>query len=245
MNVSPIRTEIYQPGSGTLIEFLGSSLREVSEGSVLAISSKLVSLTEGSFVDAVGADKQALIEREADLFYHPSPARPFALTITKHMLIPDAGIDPTGKWLVTWPNNPQATANQVREWLVDTFDITQVGVVITDTTTRPLQRGTTGVALAHSGFAALKDYRGQHDVYKRVFEPTWANHAQALAAAAVVCMGEADEQTPLAVISDIPFVTFQDRNPIDKELAELHVSKNRDVYAPLLNSIDWQQRDRD
>jgi F420-0:gamma-glutamyl ligase len=38
---------------------------------------------------------------------------------------------------------------------------------------------------------------------------TKVNVADALAAAAVLVMGEGSEQTPLVVIGDVPFVTFQ------------------------------------
>ena len=54
-------------------------------------------------------------------------------------------------------------------------------------------------------------------------------------------MGEGSEQTPLAVISDIPFVHFQDRNPTEEELAELKISIEDDVYAPLLKAANWKK----
>jgi F420-0:gamma-glutamyl ligase len=66
--------------------------------------------------------------------------------------------------------------------------------------------------------------------------------ADALAAAAVLLMGEGDEQTPLAVINDIPFVEFQARNPTVEELQELQIALDDDLYAPLLKSVNWQAR---
>ena len=48
---------------------------------------------------------------------------------------------------------------------------------------------------------------------------TKSNVVDALAESAVAVMGEGSEQTPLAIIRDVPFVQFQDRNPTNKELA--------------------------
>jgi F420-0:gamma-glutamyl ligase len=70
---------------------------------------------------------------------------------------------------------------------------------------------------------------------------TKANVPDALAAAAVLLMGEANEQTPLAIISDIPFVRFQQREPSDNELAALFIETEDDLYAPLLQAVPWQR----
>jgi len=45
----------------------------------------------------------------------------------------------------------------------------------------------------------------------------------------------------LAIITDIPFVEFQDRNPNKEELEALRLDIKRDLYAPLLNSVDWNR----
>ncbi len=54
-------------------------------------------------------------------------------------------------------------------------------------------------------------------------------------------MGEGNEQTPLAVIKNIPFVQFQDRNPTEEELDELKISLDDDLYAPLLKAVKWKK----
>ena len=65
--------------------------------------------------------------------------------------------------------------------------------------------------------------------------------ADALATAAVLAMGEGNEQTPLAVIEDVPFVQFQQRNPNKKELTELTIDPKDDLYAPLLKGVKWRK----
>lgn len=114
-------------------------------------------------------------------------------------------------------------------------------MIITDSTCLPLRRGTIGVILAHSGFLGLKDYRKTPDLFGRYFKVSSAGLASGLAASAVLAMGEGREQTPLAIITDIPFVKFQSRNPTKAELAELYISSKEDLFAPFLNSVQWQK----
>jgi F420-0:gamma-glutamyl ligase len=95
--------------------------------------------------------------------------------------------------------------------------------------------------LAHSGFEALNDYRNTPDIFGRIMQVTQANIAEALAASSVVVMGEGAEQTPLAIINDVPFVHFQDRNPSKEELEALTISIEEDIYAPLLTSVTWKK----
>jgi F420-0:gamma-glutamyl ligase len=129
----------------------------------------------------------------------------------------------------------------VRAYLCDRFSRRHVGVIITDSTTAPLRCGVTGVALAHSGFLALNDYIGRKDVFGRPLRITKVNVAEALAAAAVLVMGEGNELTPLAVLADLPFVTFQGRNPTPAEVAVLHIKPEDDLYAPLLQAVKWKR----
>ena len=99
----------------------------------------------------------------------------------------------------------------------------------------------TGTAIAHSGFLAVNDFRGQPDIYGRPLQMTTVAVADALAATAVLVMGEADEQTPLAVIDDLPFVQFQDRDPTPEELEQRWMDMKDDLYAPLLQGGAWQR----
>ena len=65
--------------------------------------------------------------------------------------------------------------------------------------------------------------------------------AGGLAAAAVLQMGEGAEQTPIAILTDLPFVHFQDRDPTAEELASVIIPLDEDLFAPFLTSVQWQQ----
>jgi F420-0:gamma-glutamyl ligase len=57
-------------------------------------------------------------------------------------------------------------------------------------------------------------------------------------------MGEGSEQTPLALIDEVPFVQFQERDPSRAELDQLRVAPEDDLYAPLLEHVPWQRNER-
>jgi F420-0:gamma-glutamyl ligase len=101
--------------------------------------------------------------------------------------------------------------------------------------------GVTGMSLAHSGFGALKNYIGEKDLFGREFKFEKLNIADSLAASAVLVMGEGSEQTPLAIIEDLPQVEFLERNPTNEELKELKINIEDDLYAPLLKSVMWRK----
>jgi F420-0:gamma-glutamyl ligase len=152
-----------------------------------------------------------------------------------------AGIDESNGdgYYILWPKDSQQSANAIREYLVQKFGVRDVGVVITDSTSQPLRRGTCGIALAHSGFAALRDYMDQPDIFGRRMHVTHANITGGVAAAAVLAMGEGNEQTPLALLRDLPVVEFQARNPTADELAMTTLSLEDDLFAPFLTAVDW------
>lgn len=243
MHVTPIRTRKLIPGKQTLFEALDKHLPDVSEQSIVIVTSKIVSMCEGSVIKIGTVDKAHLIQQESEYFIPPDQSRyHITLTIKNNLLIPTAGIDESNGfgYYVLWPRNPQKTANAVRRYLVNRFSVRHVGVVITDSRTTSLRWGTTGVAIAHSGFSALNDYIGKPDIFGRTLKVTKANVLDGLAAAAVSVMGEGREQTPMAVISDIPFVKFKTKNPAQKELKEFHIAIQDDLYAPLLAAVDWK-----
>lgn len=231
------------PGRRTLFEVLDKHLPDVSDQSIVVITSKIVSICEGNVIKIGKVDKAHLIQQESEYFIPPEQSRyRITLTIKNNLLVPTAGIDESNGfgYYVLWPRNPQKTADSVRQYLIGRFSLRHLGVVITDSRTTPLRWGTTGVAIAHSGFSALNDYIGKPDIFGRTLKVTKANVLDGLAAAAVLVMGEGREQTPIALISDIPFVKFTTRDPSRKELKEFHIAITDDLYAPLLTAVDWK-----
>jgi putative folate metabolism gamma-glutamate ligase len=245
MIVRPIKTKKIIPGRDKdIFLILENYLPRLKEKSVVAITSKIVAICEGRFVDRQKESKDVLIKKESDKYLPRDQNRyRFSLTIKNNILIAAAGIDESNAkgYFILWPRNPQKSANAIRAFLQKKFGLRNLGVIITDTRLIPLRKGVTGVCLAHSGFSALNDYRGEPDLFGRKLKVTEANIAEGLACAAVMVMGEGKEQTPLVLIEDIPFVKFQKRNPSIKELAYLKISLEEDVFGKILTSVKWQR----
>jgi len=244
MKVTAIKTHRVTANDRDLIKILDKYLSTLSEKSILAITSKIVSITEGRLVKMDSVDKDTLIKQESQ-FYLPRGENKYdtSFTITRNMLMATAGIDESNGngYYILWPKDPQQTVNTVRAYLKKRFKLKNVGVIITDSKTMPLRWGVTGVALAYSGFKPLKDYIGKKDLFGRKFQFEKLSVIDSLAGAASVVMGEGAERTPMAVIDDLPFVEFQDRNPTKKELNELCISVDDDLYGPFLKQVEWKK----
>jgi dihydrofolate synthase / folylpolyglutamate synthase len=244
MIITPIHTDVVRANSTTLTDFLDRHVSDMPENSILAITSKIVSLCEGRVQKKSGVSKEALAEQEAE-WYLPAHENSYGFTLAiKHsMLIPSSGIDESNAdgVYVLWPEDPQKSANEARAYLAKRFLRKHIGVIVTDSRATPLRWGTTGAALSHSGFAALNDYIGKPDIFGRNLTVTKANVKDALATAAVAVMGEGAEQNPLALIMDVPFVTFQSQDPTQEELEGLNISIDDDVYASILKRAPWKK----
>jgi F420-0:gamma-glutamyl ligase len=244
MIVTPIKTVKVTPGKPGLFELLDESLSSVAEGSVLAVSSKIIALCENGVIPESETDKEALITQESD-YYLPTSFNKYGyhFAIKNDTLAGAAGIDKSNGdgFFVLWPKDSQKAANEIRKFLAGRFGLKKVGVVVTDSTSQPLRRGTIGQLLAHSGFRGLNNYVGRPDLFGRPFVSEQANVAAGLAAAAVLAQGEGAEQTPLCLISDFPLVEFVDRDPTPNELAELYIPMEDDLFAPFLLSAPWQR----
>lgn len=244
MIITPIKTAKILPGSTDIFSLLDASLSSIDEGSVLAITSKVISLCENRVVPLGTKDKEELMVDES-AYYLPAEHSKYGhrFTITNNTLIPSAGIDESNGsgHYVLWPKDPQKSANAIRQYLSERFSLKHIGVVITDSTCQSLRLGTAGIAIAHSGFNALNDYVGKPDLFGRLLGVTQSNIAGGLAAAAVLAMGEGAEQTPLCVIEKLPFVKFQERDPTPEELSSLRIPLEDDLFAPFLKSAPWQK----
>jgi putative folate metabolism gamma-glutamate ligase len=242
MIVTPVKTRKVLPNEITLSKFLDESINKLEENSVVAIAAKVVSICEGRVVGLESAKKEDLIQEEASLYLPPSINKyDVSFSITNNILIANAGIDESNgnDAYILWPKDPTGSANEIREHLRKKYSLKNLGVIITDSTTRPLQWGTTGIAIAYSGLRPLKDYIGSKDLFDREMQYQKASIINGLAAAAALVMGEGNEQTPLAIITDATFIEFHGKDPSTQELESLKIEPQDDLFAPFLTSADW------
>jgi len=237
MIITPIKTEKILPKQMSLETLLDSSLKKFPEKSILVITSKIVALCEGRVLPCGVTVDDELIAKESD-YYLPKKESPYGipLTIKDNAFIARAGIDSSntdGAYSLL-PKDSYKTSRKIRAYLCKRFDIQHAGVIIVDSHSTPLRRGTTGVAIGWSGFRGIKNYENTPDIFGKHFT-THANHVDALASAAVLTMGEGNEQTPLALIQEINFIDFNPSSPTKKELDFFKPSFKDDLFAPFFN----------
>lgn len=243
MIITPIKTPIIEPGSEDIITVIDKTVTTLNTRSILVITSKIIAICEGSIAN-LEQSKQKRAKQYAD--YHTVTKignKQHVITITNNVIALNAGIDESNVkgFLVLPPKNPQQTAKKIRSHLKKRFRLGEVGVVITDSISWPFRRGTMGVAFSHAGFIGLKKYVGKKDLVGRIHRSTFSNVRDALAISAVIVMGEGKEQTPMAIIEDIPFVEFRDNAPTREEISALSVNQDNDFYTPLLKKINWKE----
>ena len=240
MQIRAIRLRTLVPPKASLRDALKASRLSLREGDIIAISSKVVSIDEGRCVPMAGADKLALIKREADYYLVPGKSRwRRVFTIAGGALVGSAGIDESNgaDHYILYPLDPLRSARRLRRALRREYGVEKLGLIITDSMSVPLRRGAQGFALAWDGLDPLRDYRGTKDLFDRTIEVEMANVADALAAAAVLAMGEGREQTPVALIRGASSVSLKNRA---KGADQLRVSPEDDLFAPLFWGPRWK-----
>jgi coenzyme F420-0:L-glutamate ligase / coenzyme F420-1:gamma-L-glutamate ligase len=87
------------------------------------------------------------------------------------------------------PVDPDASAARLRAGIRAQVGL-DLGIVISDSFGRPWRVGTVGVAIGAAGIAAVRDLRGRPDLLGRKLQVTVVGHADEIAAAASLLMGQ-------------------------------------------------------
>ncbi len=237
MKITPITT----PKIGNQTHVLEDILREclparLPEKSIVAVSSKILALCQGRTEEPQTIDKETLLQKESDYYLPKEFRQGSSCSIVHNAFIGAAGIDESNAdgHFVLLPQNPFDEAKNILYFLQKHFHLSEVGVLLTDSRSTPLRRGATGVSIGYAGFEGLKDYRGTDDIFGRTMKLEVANHVDALAAAAVLAMGEGKEQTPLVIIENPISITFNQNAPTKEELSILYVPLEEDMFFPII-----------
>ena len=247
MIITAIKTRALLPPKDDLRAAISAALPALAERSVLAITSKVVGIDEGRCIAKKDVpDKDELIKKESDRYLSRDfvPNRWVMHTVKHGVFIPSAGVDESNanEHYILWPRDPQKSAESLRRWACEHYKIKELGIIVTDSHTIPLRRGTLGISLGWCGFTPIRDYRGETDIFGRQFAIQIADIADGIAAAAVLVMGEGRETTPAAVITDVPFVEFTDRPYApEKPFSSFQIEAEEDLYYPLFSQLPWQK----
>lgn len=195
------------------------------DGDVVVVSQKIVSKAEGRHVDLAavtpseparalatetGKDPRMVevILRESRRVLRHRPG----LVICEHRLgvvMANAGVDQSNvgpgvgkETVLLLPEDPDASAAALRGALEARLRV-RLAVVVSDSAGRAWRHGVVGLALGAAGLPALRDLRGRRDRGGRPLAVTQAGFADAIASAATLVMGEADEGRPAVILSGL------------------------------------------
>ena len=188
----------------------------LEHGDVVVIAQKIVSKAEGRKVSlAAGAPSPRALDRaeacglvlgESDEIVRCAPG----VLIARHRLgfvVANAAIDQSNlpgsdNHALLLPEDPDGSAGR----LAERFSAEAggpVATIINDSFGRPFREGTCGVAIGCAGLEALVDLRGGRDREGRVLQASVVAHADEIAAAASLVMGQADEGVPAAIVRGV------------------------------------------
>lgn len=211
---------------------------------IIVVTSKIISKAEGRFVhldDVVPGERayeiaevtkkdarivEVILQESVDVVR----TAPYVL-VTEHRLgfvSANSGVDQsnTGRddsWVLLLPENPDATAQQIRDDLKHHFGV-DLAVVISDTHGRAFRLGNVGVAIGVSGLPALLDLRGSHDLFGREMVVSQMGYADLVASAAHLLSGEGDEARPVIIMRGVEFQKH------DGKASDLYRPKEKDVF---------------
>jgi coenzyme F420-0:L-glutamate ligase / coenzyme F420-1:gamma-L-glutamate ligase len=208
--------------AGLLIAALEANGLTPGSHDVLVVTQKIVSKAEGRYLDlgTVEPSEQArdlarltgkdvrLVEavlRQSDEVLR-AKANVLIVATGAGLVIANAGIDQSnlaaaepGQHVLLLPEDADRSAAGLKERLDRHFQC-DLGLIISDSAGRAWRLGTVGIAIGAAGVPALWDRRGEVDRAGRPLEVTEVGFADAVAAMAVLAMGEAAEAQPAALV---------------------------------------------
>jgi len=191
-------------------------------GDVFVLAQKIVSKAEGRMVDlatvepsteaielAVSVQKDPrLVELILSESVRVVRTRP-GLLIVEHRLgfvVANAGVDQSNvassdasQQALLLPLDPDGSAAILMRRLSQRFGV-PVAVIINDSFGRAWRRGTCGVAIGAAGLPSLMDLRGSPDLFGRELQVSVTGHADEIAAAASLVMGQGAEGQPVVIL---------------------------------------------
>lgn len=228
MLILPVKTAVVSEGDD--IARLIAATVTLQNGDIVVVSSKVIATCEGAAIDlkslkpsseAKELSKRAKIDEfftEAILqemqrmngrVLGASPS--VILTALKPegmetgcIVCPNAGLDRSNiesGQAIGWPQSPVASAAKLQEAFSSSAG-GRIGVIISDSCSRPARLGVVAFALTCAGLDPLESLVGKSDLFGSVLRVTQEARADQLATAANAVMGNASECCPAAVIRD-------------------------------------------
>jgi coenzyme F420-0:L-glutamate ligase len=248
-----VQTRLINPSDTNITEIILESLSDndiqIQDEDIIIIASKILSIIEGgqirlnSISQIRGEAKNManlanldprfaeVVFREADEVIGAVPGA--ILALKNNILQANAGVDRSNaggdEFLIILPKNPIRSANRIRKSICSKTN-KKVGVIIADSKTLPLRRGTSGFALAISGFIPIIDDRGSSDLYGRSMVITTRAIADNIVCGAEILMGESRQRIPIVIARGCKDITFYDDSTADNRNESMKICPEHCLY---------------
>jgi len=138
-----------------------------------------------------------------------------------------AGVDQSNiedGMVIFLPPDPMQSAREIRDEIKACCG-KDIGIIITDTCGRSFRRGQTGNAIGWSGFTAIRDFRGDTDLFGHELKITEEAVVDEIAGFANFVMGESNNGIPAVAFRNCPKWTGHD---------DLYFRNNEDITKKVL-----------
>lgn len=209
-----------------LAELIANASRDgvrLTDGDILAVSSKVVAKTENRYAPGESTDQRtaAVAAETVRVVASRTTPRGTAQIVESRSgpVLAAAGVDasnvppgPDGAARVLLlPADPDAAARQLRARLT-ALTGRRLGVLLTDTLGRPWRTGQADTAIGAAGVCPAEDLSGHPDTQGRAMEVTLRALADEIAAAADLVKGKTDG-VPVAVVRGLAHLVTEDDGP--------------------------------
>ena len=215
---------------------------KIQDGDILCVASTIWSKAKGytkplaSFTPTERAERlarqngedprfvEAVLEASADIIMET----PFILSELAfgHIGV-RAGVDQSNiedGMVIFLPPDPMESAEELRED-IRRVSGKKIGTIITDTCGRSFRRGQTGHAIGWSGFTAIRDFRGDTDLFGHVLKITEEAVVDEIAGFSNFVMGESNNGVPAVIFRGCPAWTGHN---------DLYFAKEEDITRKAL-----------
>jgi coenzyme F420-0:L-glutamate ligase/coenzyme F420-1:gamma-L-glutamate ligase len=203
-----------------MLRCLAAAGLTLQSGDVVAFAQKVVSKAEGRSVDLAtiaptskAVELAAVVQKDPRLVELVLRESRRVVRVAKDVLIVEhrlgfimanAGIDQSNvsgssDSALLLPEDPDSSARRLRDEIRARTGLS-VAVLVTDSFGRPWRVGTTGVAIGAAGIASILDLRGTPDMFGRTLRVSVVGHADEIAAAASLVMGQGAERRPVVIV---------------------------------------------
>ena len=239
MQFFPIKTRPLNPPKDDLLAVIDEYVTDLKDGDIIFITSKVISIHEWNCVkNDWKITKKDLIFKETKNIIKTDvvPWKDIYLTIKDNVLIPSAWIDESNAngYFILWPKDSLKFCKEVHSFLCKKFAIKNLGIIVTDSTAKPLKWWVVWIAICSYWIEPLIDKRWQKDIFWKKLAVTQINVIDALAWSAVYLMWEADEMQPIVIARDVPNIVYN----TDETLYEkMKIEPEKDLYREILTSL--------